>query len=94
MLIGQVCEDYRASTTIDADHDREDRDKGHKLEIPKLRALWGGKGMLASYGDVVKVWRNHSAANVEVDGRALECGHYIAEERPEELLKEIEDFLW
>ncbi|ORY30767.1 putative hydrolase or acyltransferase of alpha/beta superfamily [Naematelia encephala] len=91
--IHAICEDYRASTTIDADHDREDWEDGNLLQIPRLRILWGGKGMIASYGDVVQVWRDHASESVAIDGRALDCGHYIAEEQPEELLIEIEDFL-
>ena len=32
------------------------------------------------------------AAARDVSGRAIDCGHYIAEERPAELLAEIDAF--
>lgn len=91
--IHAICEDYRASTTIDAEHDRADLERGNKLTVPKVRVLWGAKGMLGTYEDVVRVWRDHAAAQVDVSGRPLECGHYIPEEQPEALLSEIQAFL-
>lgn len=38
-----TCEDYRASATIDLEHDRTDMDK--KIECPLL-VLWGNKGVI------------------------------------------------
>ena len=75
--------------TIDADHDKEDLDTGRKITIP-MRVLWGGKGVFAAAGDIVKVWQDHSAS--AVTGRALDSGHYIPEEKPEDLLKEVQGF--
>lgn len=49
--------------------------------------------MIAKYDDPVKVWREHASEGVTVDGKALDCGHYVPEERPAELLAEVEDFL-
>jgi haloacetate dehalogenase len=37
--------------------------------------------------NVLEVWRQH--ANAPVEGRALESGHYLAEEQPEEVLKDF-----
>ena len=39
--------------------------------------------------DVMALWRERA---VEVTGRALPCGHYIAEEAPALLLDEVFDF--
>jgi len=90
----QTCEDYRASATIDLDHDREDLASDRKISIPALRVLWGAKGMIAKYGDVVAEWKKVCHEDiVEVTGRQMDCGHYIAEEKSEELLQEILDFL-
>jgi haloacetate dehalogenase len=49
--------------------------------------------MIAKYDDVVAEWRKvcHNDI-VEVTGRSMECGHFIAEENSEELLREIFDF--
>lgn len=37
-----MCEDYRASATIDLEHDRADLERGNKVACP-LRVLWGAK---------------------------------------------------
>jgi haloacetate dehalogenase len=52
-------------------------------------ALWGRKGSLEEWYDVVGIWREWAA---EVRGRALECGHYLPEEAPEETHAELRAF--
>ncbi len=84
-----VCEDYRASATIDLDHDRADRAAGKRIELP-LHVLWGAHGTVGRCFDALALWRD---AATQVSGRALDCGHYIAEEQPEALLHEIDHFL-
>jgi len=79
-----ICEDYRAGAGIDLEHDRADQAAGRRLQLP-LRVLWGAHGAVGSCFDVMALW---SAAADAVSGRALECGHYIAEEAPEALLGE------
>src|SRR5262249_48592514 len=74
-----VCADYRASAGIDLDHDRADIAAGRQLTQP-LRVLWGERGVLSQCFDVLALWRERAA---QVSGRALPCGHYIAEEAPE-----------
>lgn len=83
-----ICEDYRASASIDLEHDRADRLAGRRLTMP-LRVLWGGQGAVGRCFDVPALWRD---AAVHFSGRALDCGHYIAEEAPEALLPEILGF--
>ena len=83
-----ICEDYRASATIDLEHDRIDRDRGHRVRVP-LRVLWGAQGVVGRCFDVLGLWRD---AATDVSGVALDCGHYIAEERPAELLAEMRTF--
>jgi haloacetate dehalogenase len=80
------CEDYRASADIDLEMDEADAKAGHKIEAPVL-ALWGGKGAIGKLWNVLEVWREH--ANGPVTGRALNSGHYLAEEQPEEVLQEL-----
>jgi len=46
-------------------------------------------GMIEKMGGAVDVWKGYCGDGMEVTGEALDCGHYIPEERPEELLKEI-----
>ncbi|MDH6595115.1 pimeloyl-ACP methyl ester carboxylesterase [Variovorax sp. TBS-050B] len=79
-----ICEDYRASATIDLVHDRADLAAGRRLAQP-LRVLWGEHGAVGRCFDVLALWR---AQADEVSGRALPCGHYLPEEAPGEVLAE------
>lgn len=80
-----MCEDYRAAATIDLDHDRADRDAGHRTSVP-LRVLWGAHGLVGRLYEPVELWREWADT---VSGRALDCGHYLPEEAPAEVLAEI-----
>ncbi|HTY68946.1 MAG TPA: alpha/beta hydrolase [Alphaproteobacteria bacterium] len=82
-----ICEDYRAAASIDREHDRADL--GHrKIGCPVL-ALWGQKGKLDRWYDVLAVWREWAD---DVRGRSLACGHYLAEEMPDETAAELGRF--
>lgn len=83
-----ICEDYRASASIDLVHDRADVAAGRRLGLP-LRVLWGGRGVVGACFDVLALWRNRAQ---DVSGRALDCGHYIAEEQPQVLLEDMQTF--
>jgi len=85
-VIHASCEDYRASASIDLAHD--EADIGSKVTCPLL-VLWGAKGRIAQAFDVLATWRERAA---DVRGRALDCGHYLPEEAPEETLQELLDF--
>jgi len=74
------CEDYRAAATIDLEHDQADVDAGRKVTCPLL-ALWGEKGVVHRLFAPLDDW---AAVAVDVRGRALPCGHYLAEEAPDE----------
>ena len=83
-----ICEDYRASATIDLAHDRADVAAGRQLAQP-LRVLWGEHGAVGQCFDVLGLWRERAR---DVSGRSLPCGHYIAEEAPALLLAEALNF--
>jgi haloacetate dehalogenase len=83
------CEDYRASADIDLEMDAADEKAGRKVEASVL-ALWGAKGAIGKLWNVLDVWRQHASAPVQ--GRALDSGHYLAEEQPEEVLQEYLHF--
>lgn len=80
------CEDYRAAATIDLIHDEEDFDK--KIACPFL-VLWGGKGFIHRTYDVIDTWKEKA---VNVEGRALDCGHFLPEEKPDEVCGELIKF--
>ena len=86
--IHAICEDYRAAATIDLDHDRADAE--NRIAAPLL-ALWGAKGTVGALYDVRATWREKAGGPVE--GKALDCGHLLQEEKPEALLAELLPFL-
>jgi haloacetate dehalogenase len=79
-----ICEDYRASATVDLEHDRTDVAAGARL-IQPLRVLWGEHGAVGRCFDVLGLWRERA---LQVSGAALPCGHYIPEEAPAALAEE------
>ena len=83
-----ICEDYRASATIDLVHDRADLAAGRLLSQP-LRVLWGQHGAVGQCFDVPGLWRARAR---DVSGEQLPCGHYIAEEAPALLLAQALNF--
>jgi len=83
-----ICEDYRASAGIDLVHDREDRSAGRRLQVP-LHVLWAEFGAVGRCFDPLALWR---AAAEEVSGRALPCGHYLAEEQPDLVAQDALNF--
>jgi len=80
-----MCEDYRASATIDLELDRADLERGNKVACP-LRVLWGAEGVIERCFDPLAEWRKVAR---DVSGRALPCGHYIPEEASEALVAEM-----
>jgi haloacetate dehalogenase len=81
------CEDYRAAESIDLEHDEADFGR-RKLECPLL-VLWGRHGTIERCFTPLADWREYAAS---VTGKALDCGHYLAEERPTEVARELVEF--
>jgi haloacetate dehalogenase len=80
------CEDYRAGATIDLTHDRADASR--QLDCPTL-ALWSKPGIGSAY-DVPAIWRERAR---HFTGKALDCGHFLAEERPQQTTRALQQFL-
>ena len=85
--IHATCEDYRASATIDLVHDKKDRKK--KLNIPIL-VLWGKKGVIGKQFNPTKIWKKYTTK--KVIGKAIESGHFIPEQNPNETVKNLKNF--
>ncbi len=83
-----ICEDYRASATIDLEHDRLDVQAGRRLTQP-LHVLWGEHGAVGRCFDVLALWRERAT---QVTGQSVPCGHYLAEEQPEQVLAQALNF--
>ena len=80
------CEDYRAGASIDLAHDRAD---AHRPVGCPILALWSRTGIGSAY-DVAAIWR---ARSPRFHGQALDCGHFLAEERPDETIAALLLFL-
>ena len=76
--IHAMCEDYRAGATYDFALDEADRGR-KRIECPVL-VLWGSKGEVAKWYNVLDIWRDW--AN-DVRGMPIESGHFLAEEAPD-----------
>jgi haloacetate dehalogenase len=85
--IHATCEDYRAGASIDLEHDEQDLER--KVACPLL-VLWGVRSIIGQTFDVLSVWDERA---MDVRGRALDCGHFLPEEAPEETLEELLEFL-
>ncbi|MWJ26943.1 alpha/beta fold hydrolase [Halomonas sp. ZH2S] len=84
-----LCEDYRASNTIDLEHDRDDRVAERLISCP-MRILWGKHGIIERCFDPLQEWRSVAK---HVDGEPLPCGHYIPEEVPDMLFQHLLAFM-
>jgi len=82
-----MCEDYRASASIDLTHDAADLVT--KVACPVL-ALWATKGPMGRLYDVLATWRERAA---QVIGKEMPAGHTIREDDPTGTLAEIRAFL-
>ena len=82
-----ACEDYRAGASIDLVHDEADLEQ--KVTCP-LFVLWSATGYMGRTQDVLQVLRDYAT---DVRGHSLSCGHYLAEEMPEETYSAIRGFL-
>ena len=88
-----MCEDYRAAP-LDAAHDAADAAAGRRIACPVL-VLWGARqasrpGWPSMAFDIVAAWR---ARADDVTGKALDCGHFLPEEAPEDTAAALLAFL-
>jgi haloacetate dehalogenase len=87
-----ICEEYRAAASVDRAHDQADRAAGRGIGCPLL-VLWSATGALNTwYGDAggpVALWR---AWGDNVQGHALDAGHFFPEEVPEQTAELIARF--
>jgi haloacetate dehalogenase len=85
--IHAICEEYRAAATLDREHDMADRGR-RKIACPVL-ALWSKHGAVEAWYDALAIWRDWAT---DVRGRALDSGHFLPEEAPDETYAEMRAF--
>jgi pimeloyl-ACP methyl ester carboxylesterase len=86
--VPSIVADYRASATVDVDHDQEDLAAGNKLRMPVtvIQQDWG-----AALGfDAAARWR---AWSTDLHHQTTTAGHFMAEESPEEITTAIRALL-
>jgi haloacetate dehalogenase len=86
--VTSIVADYRASATVDVEHDQVDRQAGAQLRMPVtvLQQDWG-----AALGyDATALW---GAWAPDLTHVTVSCGHFMAEEAPAEVIKHLRDLL-
>jgi haloacetate dehalogenase len=89
LTIHAMCEDYRASASIDLEIDAADIKAGKKIQCPLL-TLWAANGAMGKLYDVLSIWKDEG---VNVAGKGLPGNHSLQESAPKETLAEIQQFL-
>jgi len=89
LTIHAMCEDYRASASIDLEIDAADIKAGKKIQSPLL-TLWAAAGAMGKLYDVLAIWKDEG---VNVSGKGLPGNHSLQESAPKETLAEIQQFL-
>lgn len=84
--IHAVCEDYRAAVSIDLVHD--EADLATRIAMPML-VLWGERSHVNRSYKPIEAWRERAR---DVQGQMLACGHYPAEQAPDETYAALRAF--
>jgi len=88
-----ICEEYRAASTLDRQHDEADRSAGRRIMSPVL-VLWSNRGALNDWykkdGGPLALWREWADS---VDGHSVDAGHFFPEESPDQTAAALASFL-
>ena len=86
--IHAVCEDYRATVSLDFEMDTADYGK-RKIECPVM-VLWGSNSHCGRHFKPIEAWAEWAD---DLSGFAIPTGHYPQEQRPDLLLAALTPFL-
>jgi len=81
-----VCEDYRAAVSVDMEMDTADFEAGRKVACPTA-VYWGEKSHTEKYYNPRTAWPQYASNIVRI--RSLPCGHYPAEQVPDDVYDEL-----
>jgi haloacetate dehalogenase len=87
-VIHAMVEDYRAGMSSDREADEADRAAGRKIACPTLVVSALQDDPELKY-DAVAIWSGWAD---DVCGKAIDCGHHMSEEAPDELARMLLDF--
>lgn len=87
--IHAMCEDYRATFSIDLAMDTADFDVERRITCPLL-LLWGANGGVGRNHRPMEVWPAYAEAIL--GAATVPAGHYLQEECPDETAAELEAF--
>jgi haloacetate dehalogenase len=92
-MLHAMCEDYRASASIDLKIDEADLKAGKRIQCP-VRVVWAANGAVGRQYDVLTIWRDEGVDNgAKITGRGLPGNHSLQESAPKETLAELQQFL-
>lgn len=84
-----MCEDYRASASVDLKIDEADIKAGKKIQCP-LVTLWSASNRVNTIYDNLAAWKEEG---INVSGKGLPGNHTLQESAPKETLAELQAFL-
>jgi len=84
-----MCEDYRATATVDLAMDTKDFAAGKKIACPAL-ILWGATGAVGRNHKPAEVWKDYATDIAAFE--PLPCGHYMQEEMPDRIVDHYRKF--
>jgi haloacetate dehalogenase len=92
-MLHAMCEDYRASASVDLKIDDADLKAGKRIQCP-LRVLWAANGAMGRLYDVLGIWKNEGVdEGAKITGQGLPGNHSLQESAPKETLAELQAFL-
>ena len=86
--IHAICEDYRAGADVRL-RARRGRPRPAAHRLPACSRSGAAQARSKPWYDVLAIWRDWAD---DVRGRAIHCGHYLAEEAPDETYAELRAF--
>ena len=89
-VVRAMVEDYRAGLAVDRGHDDADRADGRRVQCPTLVAWSSGDDMEQLYGNPLDIWRPWAS---DLRGVAINSGHHVAEDNPNDLVASLLDHL-
>ncbi|KAJ4313167.1 hypothetical protein N0V84_009546 [Fusarium piperis] len=73
-----MCQDYRASATLDMEEQRDDLKNGRLIRCP-LFVIWGKESAIDKHFNALEEWRAVTDKGFPVEGYSVDSAHYVPE---------------